>query len=366
MRSIFTVISIFLLILNLNALTETGPRKDVPNTSHKYSLFPLSNNDWGGYGGPHFKLGKIHEDFSMIGGGPIGIVIDPSFSVFMSFSYLEADTEGIDMWYGGFGSEYIFFPEKRFQLYLKGLIGYGSVDYDTEQSAHNSGFFVFEPEVLAGLKITEFDRVKLGMGYRQVMGIHDLPGLSNTDFSGFYGIVQLDYGIFDIQKRKELLQSREKFNILSGTYSIKFTKVNNQYVILDGGGTRFIVNRKYAIGASGYRSLSTVDYKGQELSLAYGGIWSQYIMSPLKKVHFSFSSLLGVGGIGYVNQESDEFTGKVMFVFETDLFLDINITEFMRAGIGWGYRLMTGSFNGLNTWDMSDNSATIQLRFGGF
>ncbi len=322
MRNIFIVVFIFLLTANINA-----------QTSHQESLFPFSNHGFGGFGGPHFKLGKIHGEFSMIGGGPIGIVINPSFSVFMSFSYLEADIEDIDMRYGGIGGEYTFFPQKRFQLYLKGFVGYGCADCDFERSIHRSGFLVFEPELLAGLKITEFDRVKLGIGYRQIMGIHDLPGLSNKDFSSVYGVLELDYGIFDSQKRKELLQSREKFNILSGTYSLKFTRINNQSVTLDGGGTRFIVNRKYAVGISGYRSITTFNHEGKELSIAYGGIWAHYIMSPLKKVHFSFSTLTVIGGIGYVNQESDEFTGKALFVFETNVFLDINITEFMRPGL---------------------------------
>jgi len=334
--------------------------------SNQSSLIDLSRHNLGGYGGPHFKLTNINGEFALIGGGPLAVAVNPKLSIFGTFNYLEADVNGIEMAYGGIGAEYALFPEKRFQVYFSGQAGAGIIDYSTDESSYQSGVIVLEPEMLFGIKIGEFEKVKLGMGYRFAAGIKDLPGLNYSDFSGLYGKVELSYGIFDQQKRKEFLENKESFNILSGTYSLKFSSLNHQFILLDGGGTRFIINRRYAVGISGYRALRTADYRGNELSTGYGGVWNHYIISPMSKVHVSISLLTAIGGIGYTDAFTDEFVSKTMLVLEPDLFMDVNMTEFMRMGLGLGFRLMPGSFGQLNTWDMSSLTGTVQVRFGGF
>jgi hypothetical protein len=270
------------------------------------------------------------------------------------------------MGYGGLGVEYILFPEKRLQLMFSGQIGYGRIVCEHEPEEHDGGFFILEPEVAVGIKIMASERVKLGVGYRVATGVNNLPGLGNSDFSGFYGILQLNSGIFLPEARREFLASHEKLHILSGYYSAKFTSLNGHFTWLDGGGTRFIINRKYAIGVSGYRSRKDVDYSGNALSLAYGGIWKQYFFAPLERVHFSIGALSALGGVGYTEESTDEFTGKGMFVFEPDVFVEINLTEFAQLALGVGYRLMFGKLEKLEMWALSSFSGAVQLRFGGF
>ena len=85
---------------------------------------------------------------------------------------------------------------------------------------------------------------------------------------------------------------------------MKFTRLNGQSAILDGGGTRIFLHRKLGIGVSGYRTIKTVDYNGNEFSIVYGGAWLYYPFNMLKQVHLSFIRLVGYGGVGYVQNDT--------------------------------------------------------------
>jgi len=112
------------------------------NLTNQNSLFKLVKSNFGGYGGPHFKFTKINGEPTVLGGGPIALVIKPNLAVFLSANYLEADVQGIEMGYGGIGAEYTLLPEKRFQLLFNGQIGYGKILYQQEQEGYHSGIFV--------------------------------------------------------------------------------------------------------------------------------------------------------------------------------------------------------------------------------
>lgn len=190
--------------------------------------------------------------------------------------------------------------------------------------------------------------------------------MTTKNLSGFYGVAYLAYGIFDTDRRSQYLANNEEKPYLSGTYSVKLTRLNGQFAILDGGGTRFFISRKFAIGAIGYRTVRPVDYKGNDFSIIYGGVWLYYPMEMLNRVHLSFSALLGYGGVGYMRKGTNDIVGKGMPVMDPDIFFNVNLTEFMQIGIGLGYRFSLTNFEDVELFGISGPTTTLQVRFGAF
>jgi len=361
-KRILFVILFFLIAVNLKA-QENNILKN------QNSLFGLSSKGLGGYGGPQFRISKTNGESGLTGGGPIGIVIKPNFKAFISFNYLEGDASGVKFWYPAFGAEYTFFAKSSVQLNVNTQIGYGKATQKSGNFFYQSSLLSIDPEVTAGIKITESERLKIGGGYHLGLIMNPAEGLFTNNMSGFYATVYLTYGIFNIDRRNEILATHKKLVYLSGSYSMKFTSLNGQLAILDGGGTRLMINRRFGIGASGYRTIRTVDYKGNEFSIIYGGIWFYYPINMTDAFHLSLSGLVGYGGAGYIHKNStgkDEIIGTGIPIIDPDIFANLNITEFMQLGIGAGYRIALGKFEDIGFNKLSGISGCIQLRFGGF
>jgi hypothetical protein len=65
-------------------------------------LFGLKESGLGGYGGPSFKFTSLNGRFSIIGGGPLVLLIGPSIGTGISFSSIEGAVGGLVVWYIGF------------------------------------------------------------------------------------------------------------------------------------------------------------------------------------------------------------------------------------------------------------------------
>lgn len=334
--------------------------------TNQKSLLPVMTYGLGGYGGPQFKFGSVNGQVAMIGGGPIGLVIRPNFTLFTSFNYIEGDADSIKYWYAGAGAEYSFLSWSRIDLNLYSQIGMGRAIQEQSTQSQTTTIFSFEPEINLGIRFMEFEKIKFGFGFRAVVPTRSIQDLTFKNLSGLYGSVYLAYGTFDVKKRKEYLAGNKNKLYLSGTYSMKFTRLNGQSVILDGGGTRLFINRKFAIGINGYRTLNPVDYKGNDFSIVYGGLWAYYPIDMLKLIHLSFSGLFGFGGVGYIRSSDQKMIGKGMPVIDTDAFANLNITEFMQLGFGFGYRLALTSFEEVKMSSISGITGTLQIRFGAF
>ncbi len=334
--------------------------------SNQGSLLPLMPHGYGGFGGPQFKITPINGRGSMIGGGPIALVIRPGFKWLASFNYMEGGPDSISLWYAGLGAEYSILSRAAIEVNVSSQLGIGRAMQKLPNETVATTLFTLEPEISTGIKITQFDKLKIGLGYRAVLPAETVADLTSKKLSGFYGVVYLAYGIFDVNQRKEHLSKNKAKTYLSGTYSMKFTRLNGQSAILDGGGTRLFIHRKFAIGVSGYRTLKTVDYQGNEFSIVYGGLWLYYPMGMLNKVHLSLSCLVGYGGVGYVRKDDQELVGKGMPVIDPDLFVNLNLTEFMQLGIGVGYRLAMTHFEAVNMSAISGFTTSLQVRFAAF
>ncbi|MBN1997519.1 hypothetical protein JW935_08210 [candidate division KSB1 bacterium] len=166
--------------------------------------------DFGGFGGPVWKVGMINGKAGVFSGGRGGLIINHSFIIggggYSSMSDIKTDmtAEGTDkpiylnMYYGGLEMEYIGRPGRLFHYNFMVLLGPGTVNlvtHEPNEEYANSKFFVIEPGVNAELNVSSWMRVGIGAGYRIIFGT-DLPDLTDEDMSGISAALTLKFGSF--------------------------------------------------------------------------------------------------------------------------------------------------------------------------
>jgi hypothetical protein len=166
-----------------------------------------------------------------------------------------------------------------------------------------------------------------------------------------------------------------------GAPVVSFGRAGDSFGTYVGGKGGLIINRQYVIGGGGFglahpetrEDISGTLYTGDKplLHMGYGGGMFEYIFSPATLVHATAGMLIGAGGIGVseqnTNENQDKFRSDSFFVIEPDINLSLNITWFFRLSVGISYRYIRGidmyEFNGS---DFTGFNARITLSFGVF
>lgn len=178
-------------------------------------------------------------------------------------------------------------------------------------------------------------------------------------------------------QEETLLGSGEISNGGFGGPVVKFTSINKHFGVLVGGQGGWIINHTFVIGAGGYGLVNNIKTENlflgerQLLNFGYGGLELHYIDNSNRLVHYTFSLLIGGGGIGYRHPDNWEWdldtNTKSFFVLEPTVRIMLNVTSFFRIGLGGGYRLISGvSLDDMKDSDISGPSAEIVLKFGKF
>lgn len=151
----------------------------------------------------------------------------------------------------------------------------------------------------------------------------------------------------------------EKFT--SGYYAgptFSVTNFADQVGLFVGGKGGWIVNRKFAIGASAALLVNTIDFNlkvpsqnsGVEVdttldaSLYYGGTELGYIRSPENLFHYSLWLQIGVGLIGFKDYEcascgqKTDLDRDLFLIVEPRIDLNLNVTKMARVSLGMGWR----------------------------
>lgn len=167
----------------------------------------------GGFGAPVVKFTSIDGNFGVITGVRGGWIINHKVSLGLGGyglvtnhklnGLIEGKERYLDFGYGGFEMEFILCSDEVFHLTFIGLIGGGATDYRLDKHRNyekdcpreEDYFFVGEPSVNAEVNITSFFRINAGVGYRFVSGA-DNGYITDSNLSGFSGIVQLKFGSF--------------------------------------------------------------------------------------------------------------------------------------------------------------------------
>ncbi len=134
---------------------------------------------------------------------------------------------------------------------------------------------------------------------------------------------------------------------------VKFTSINKHFGVLVGGQGGWIINHTFVIGGGGYGLVNNVKAynasleESQLLNFGYGGLELHYISNSDLLIHYTFSLLIGAGGIGYRPLDNREWNWdsntKSFFVMEPTLRVMLNVTSFFRVGLGGSYQACLGS-----------------------
>ncbi len=152
---------------------------------------------------------------------------------------------------------------------------------------------------------------------------------------------------------------------------LKFSQLNDTFAFLTGGKLGWIINHQYLVGVEGYWLVNDVpgpEVNGAlkpDLAMNYGGLTAEYIITPHNTVHFSVATLVGMGSVSYdYSSVKDDDT---YWVVEPSLNTYLNMTEYLKLGLGVGYRYVSDvDLGGLEGKDLSGVVATLSINFGSY
>ncbi len=157
---------------------------------------------------------------------------------------------------------------------------------------------------------------------------------------------------------------------------IKFTTINNDWEVMVGGRGGWIINHSFVLGGGGYGLVTDVEAEHIDrtrdvvLELGYGGGMLEYVGNPNELIHYSVSLLIGGGGVNYIREITNTrlYTdADAFFVLEPEVNFMVNITTLFRAGVGAGYRLISGvDLAGLSDSDIGGLSINMVFKFGDY
>jgi hypothetical protein len=174
--------------------------------------------------------------------------------------------------------------------------------------------------------------------------------------------------------------SAQEQTLLSGTIThggyggpeVKFTQIGDDFGIMVGGKGGWIINHTVVLGAGGYGLVNKIRLTDTtDLNFGYGGLVIEYIQDWDKLLHYSFSALIGGGGISHRRRNSfdnhDEMDVRTFFVLEPGANAEVNISSFFRINAGISYRLLSSvSLERISEQNLSGLSLNLTFKFGKF
>jgi len=173
----------------------------------------------------------------------------------------------------------------------------------------------------------------------------------------------------DIKQKKEIMLDIDR--IEHGWYIglvNQYTRLNGNWADFVGGRGGWIINHSFVIGASGYGLVYPTDREGftgkiyegeeKEVNMGFGGPMIEYFFLPDKLITFAPALTIGGGSFQYIKPEEDdkdddkEENGDIFFVIMPEFNIFVNITEYIRIGIGVSYRHSAG----IDKYDLNDEN----------
>lgn len=160
---------------------------------------------------------------------------------------------------------------------------------------------------------------------------------------------------------------------------LKVAPVKNEAGVFLGGYGGWYINHCFLIGAGAYGLVSEIKApatgpKGETLyyEMGYAGLVFEYVNNSRRLVHYTVSTLIGAGGLGYKYKISEgdwpfNYADDAFFIIEPDLNVELNVSKHFRVGLGVGYRLLSGlRMEGIANEDLSGAYANLIFKFGSF
>jgi hypothetical protein len=164
------------------------------------------------------------------------------------------------------------------------------------------------------------------------------------------------------ERMKTLVDDFAKHNAYWFSYEpMKYDFTTNKK--LTGGKIGWTFNKKYTLALGGYGLFKSdvVNVQGAEgdYAMGYGGLVLEYTERPNDLVHFSLNSLIGFGGntVMLYDQASENPVANpwsAFFVFEPGATAELHVTNFLKVGVTYTYRL-ADSFHKNESYKASDD-----------
>ncbi len=150
---------------------------------------------------------------------------------------------------------------------------------------------------------------------------------------------------------------------------MNFTMLNKEFAYMMGGGGGILIN-DFMLGGYGIGLANTLlfDDTNEEISFGHGGFWIGYQLMPNKIVHSVIQVQLGWGSLSSKDRFG-ELIGNLdkLFIITPIIEAEMNITRFLRIGIGGSYRIVTFADNSmLSASNMSGPGVNFAFKFGWF
>jgi hypothetical protein len=160
---------------------------------------------------------------------------------------------------------------------------------------------------------------------------------------------------------------------------VSVTRMAGQTALLLGARGGAVLRRHFVLGAAGFSlvnepsmpSSAQLGAGSHNIKFGGGGFWFAYVLSPEWVVHPTFGVLLGGGSVGY--QVTDQtpgfpatYTSSSFFLAQPEIEVDVNVTRFMRVGVGAYYRVVVGVKleDKLTNGDVGGPGALLAVKFG--
>jgi hypothetical protein len=155
---------------------------------------------------------------------------------------------------------------------------------------------------------------------------------------------------------------------------MQFTSVAGEFGHMMGGGGAVLLSN-FFFGGYGLGLTNAIpDYVNQNpsdrLTLGHGGFWLGYTLFGDRSIHFNFSSLIGWGEFGVMQEYGTyPFVRDKIFVLSPTVEVELNLTRYFRIGAGASYNLYTmvdENMHGYTNGDLSAPGGFLSFKFGWF
>ncbi|MEM6298935.1 MAG: hypothetical protein AAF740_09635 [Bacteroidota bacterium] len=161
--------------------------------------------------------------------------------------------------------------------------------------------------------------------------------------------------------------------------NFKGTSIHDEPALLVGARVGWNIDRVIAIGFAGYGLAPTVSYAPEPNQsrvrplMGYAGLFAEPIVGSNRVVHLTFPMFIGGGWAGYLDDWNDQNDVQlqedaVIWVAEPGANLEINVSRWMRLGVGTSYRFV-GGIDKLETSygeDFQGMNYHFMMKFGRF
>lgn len=194
--------------------------------------------------------------------------------------------------------------------------------------------------------------------------------------TGFNSVAQ---GIENPEEIRSLFSKENEIKGFGGV-DMHVTDLYKERTLMLGAYGGAIINKHVMFGLAGYGIATENQFRGASGDMlnmegGYGGLYLGGIIFPNEVVHLAVPVLFGAGALHIVDKQyfptalDKEYVleSTALFVVKPSVQLEVNITQFLRIGVGASYRYIRGSdLRNISDDELTEWGGTFSVRVGRF